>query len=108
MAKTYADLQKRIEDLQKTAETLRQKEVAGVIDRIKVAIQTYQLTASDLGLAAKAAVAPRAPKAGKAAKPKRAAAYRDAEGRTWSGRGRRPAWLNAALAAGKTLDDLRA
>ncbi|MFB2531988.1 H-NS family nucleoid-associated regulatory protein [Paracoccus sp. p4-l81] len=25
---------------------------------------------------------------------------------TWSGRGRRPAWVNEALAAGKGLDDL--
>lgn len=25
---------------------------------------------------------------------------------TWSGRGKRPAWVNEALAAGKTLDDL--
>jgi DNA-binding protein H-NS len=108
MAKTYADIQKRIEDLQKTAETLRQKEVAGVIDRIKVAIQTYQLTADDLGLALKAASAPRAAKGRKATRTTRAAAYRDADGNTWSGRGRRPAWLNAALAAGKTLDDLRA
>ena len=25
---------------------------------------------------------------------------------TWTGRGRRPAWVNAALEAGKTLDDI--
>jgi DNA-binding protein H-NS len=25
---------------------------------------------------------------------------------TWSGRGKRPAWVNEALAAGKTLEDL--
>lgn len=107
MAKTYSDIQKQIEDLRKTAESLRQKEVAGVIDRIKIAIQTYQLTAEDLGLAARAAQA-RSAKGRKATRTTRAALYRDAEGNTWSGRGRRPAWLNAALAAGKTLDDLRA
>jgi DNA-binding protein H-NS len=27
---------------------------------------------------------------------------------TWSGRGKRPTWVNEALAAGKTLDDLAA
>lgn len=27
---------------------------------------------------------------------------------TWSGRGKRPAWINEALAAGKTLEDLAA
>ena len=31
--------------------------------------------------------------------------YRDDAGPAWSGRGRRPGWINAALAAGKTLDD---
>ncbi len=110
MAKTYADIQKEIESLQKAAETLRQKEVAGVIERIKAAISTYQLTASDLGLAGRAA-AP-APKRGKAKRAAKAAArgagYRDDAGNTWSGRGRRPGWINAALAAGKSLDDFRA
>ena len=32
--------------------------------------------------------------------------YRDRQsGATWSGRGLKPLWLNAALKAGKTLDD---
>lgn len=29
-------------------------------------------------------------------------------GLTWSGRGKRPAWVNEALAAGMTMDDLAA
>jgi DNA-binding protein H-NS len=108
MAKTYADIQKEIESLQKTAETLRQKEVAGVIERIKTAIATYQLTARDLGLVARAAApTPMRAKAGKGAKPARRAAFRDEAGNSWSGRGRRPGWVNAALAAGKSLDDFR-
>ncbi len=39
-----------------------------------------------------------------------AAKYRhpDNPGLTWSGRGKRPTWVNEALAAGKTLDDLAA
>jgi DNA-binding protein H-NS len=34
--------------------------------------------------------------------------YRHPEnpGLTWSGRGKRPIWVNEALASGKTLDDL--
>jgi DNA-binding protein H-NS len=109
MAKTYADIQKEIESLQKSAETLRQKEVAGVIDRIKTAIATYQLTAHDLGLTARgAAAAPKRPTARRGRKAARGAVYGDGSGNTWSGRGRRPGWLNAALAAGKTLEDLRA
>jgi DNA-binding protein H-NS len=37
-----------------------------------------------------------------------AAKYRnpDDPSLTWSGRGKRPAWVNEALAAGKTLEDL--
>ncbi len=109
MAKTYADIQKEIESLQKAAETLRQKEVAGVIDRIKTAIATYQLTARDLGLVGRAAApAPKRAKGKRVAKAARGAGYRDDAGNTWSGRGRRPGWINAALAAGKSLDDFRA
>ncbi len=32
--------------------------------------------------------------------------YRDEAGNTWSGRGSRPRWLQAALDSGKTLEDL--
>lgn len=113
MAKTYADIQKEINALQKAAEALREKEIAGVIDRIKVAISTYGLTAADLGLGAKsAAAAPKsarkktAPAKGKAANG--VIRFRDEAGNSWTGRGRRPAWFLAALAAGKKADDLKA
>ena len=33
--------------------------------------------------------------------------FKDEAGNTWSGRGRRPDWLKAALESGKTLEDLR-
>jgi DNA-binding protein H-NS len=32
--------------------------------------------------------------------------YSDANGNTWSGRGKRPTWIMQALAEGKTLEDL--
>ena len=35
------------------------------------------------------------------------AVYGDGNGRTWTGRGRRPQWFIDALAAGKTAEDLR-
>ncbi len=110
MAKTYADIQKEITTLQKAAEALRQKETAGVIERIRIAIATYGLTAADLGLGGKLAAAPK--RAKKAAKAKRKAPgvirYRDDAGHTWTGRGRRPAWFVNALAAGKKAEELRA
>jgi DNA-binding protein H-NS len=108
MAKTYADIQKEIAALQKAAEVARQKEVAGVIDRIKIAIATYQLSARDLGLAGRPAAAPKRRKARKAAKPAATVRYRDEAGHSWSGRGRRPGWFTSALASGKRAEDLRA
>lgn len=50
------------------------------------------LTLSDLGPMAKAPAV-------------RAVKYRDAEGNTWAGRGKRPNWVRVALADGKSLDD---
>ncbi len=111
MAKTYADIQKEIATLQKSAEALRQKEVAGVVERIKTAIATYSLTAHDLGLNGSVAAAPKEKKVRKAraaAKPASKPMYRDESGKTWSGHGRRPGWFLAALAAGKKADELRA
>jgi len=109
MARSYEDIQKEIATLQKTADALRQKEVAGVIDRIKVAIATYQLTARDLGLAGRAVAAPKQAKSRKRkAKSASVPMYRDESGKTWTGRGRRPGWFVAALAAGKKAEDLRA
>ena len=112
MAKTYADIQKEITALQKAAEALRQKEIAGVIDRIKVAIATYQLSAADLGLGGKAAGAPKVAKTRRrkaGAKPAPVAMYKDPDSsKTWSGRGRRPDWFTKALAAGKKAEELRA
>jgi DNA-binding protein H-NS len=110
MTKTYSQLMKQIDSLQREAQDVRRKEVAGVIDRIKEAIQAYNLTAADLGLAAapraakggrKAGKAAAKGKAGKAVAPK----FRDEAGNVWGGRGPRPAWLRTALAAGKKLSD---
>jgi DNA-binding protein H-NS len=114
MAKTYEQIQQQIETLQREADALRAKEVAGVIEKIKAAIDAYGLTAADLGLAK----GPRKPKA-QAAPARRGAAkktraaksgpkYRDDQGNEWVGRGKRPQWIKDALAAGKTLEELAA
>jgi DNA-binding protein H-NS len=111
MARTYADIQKEIAALQKSAEALRHKEVAGVIERIRTAIQTYGLSAADLGFGSKPAAPLKPAKGRRGAKKKTvsAAMYRDPDsGKTWSGHGRRPGWFVSALAAGKTADELHA
>ncbi len=114
MKKSYAQLIKQIEVLQKEAEHVRRSEVDGVIARIREAMSHYGLTAADLGLnkqpaakaAGKAAVkATRKSGKTKAAKPAAVAKFRDEAGNTWVGRGKRPQWLRDALAAGKTLKD---
>ncbi|SCX72619.1 H-NS family nucleoid-associated regulatory protein [Variovorax sp. EL159] len=115
MAKTYLQVQQQIEELQKEADKLRQKEAAGVLSRIKEAIAAYGFTAADLGFdrpigrVASVGHAATKPK-GKdktgvtSALPK----FRDDQGNVWSGRGPRPAWFKAALEAGKSADELLA
>lgn len=114
MTKTYTQVMKQIDGLKAEAERLRRQEIDGVITRIRGAITFYGLTASDLGLArAKAAARAGAPKktrrrrgSAKAAKSASVVKFRDEQGRTWVGRGKRPQWLHEALAAGKKLEDL--
>jgi DNA-binding protein H-NS len=102
---TYAQIQKKIALLQRQADSLRDKEVAGVIDRIKVAISHYGLTAQQLGFGASGA-GPRA--ARRTNKPSATGTrYSDGAGGDWSGRGPRPRWLREALAAGRSLEDFR-
>lgn len=118
MAKTLGQLTKEIEALRAKADVLRAREVAGVIVRIKLAIDAYGLTAEDLGFGGntgdgtsaskskgKATVAPSSGSKA-AAKFSRDAKYQDEAGNSWGGRGPRPAWLKAALAAGRSLDSL--
>lgn len=111
MAQTYAQLQKQIAKLQQQADALRKAEVKGVIDRIKVAIAHYALTAEQLGFA-QAATQSEAHGTRKARAAARATAassatprFSNAEGGSWSGRGARPRWLREALAAGRDLED---
>jgi DNA-binding protein H-NS len=111
MTKTYIQIQKQIETLQREADKLKRKEVEDVIAKIKEAIRVYELTADDLGFDGRVAsrrVATR--KRGRpAAKGKSrgpaTVKYRDESGNTWGGRGPRPQWLREALNAGKSLQD---
>ena len=107
MSKTYAQIQKEIETLQREADKLKRKEIDEVIGRIKEAIRVYELTASDLGLSSssrRGRAAKSARSSGKG-KPASRVKYRDESGNTWGGRGPRPQWLRDALSTGKTLQD---
>ena len=112
MARTLAVIQQQIEKLQKEAEAVKAKEVAGVILRIKVAIASYGLKPNDLFATKgrppgrpKKVVTPKVRKA----KKKAASVIKfrdDASGKTWSGHGKRPNWYIQAIASGKTPEDL--
>lgn len=114
--KSYESLQAEIQKLQKEAEAVRAQEIAEVVTKIKSAIAVYGITAKDLGLGALPSKVKSGPKAiGKAgsrtkskARGSRPVKYRDAAGNEWVGFGKRPAWFVAALAAGKTPEDLLA
>lgn len=104
---TYRNVKAQIEKLEKQAADLLKKEIAGVVAQIRTLMAEYGLTAADLGLSGKAAKASgklRQKKvlAKSAGQPK----YRDpVSGKTWTGRGRAPAWFADAAKQGKQ-DDL--
>lgn len=98
MKKTLASIEAEIEKLKASAEKIRKDEVAGVIGRIRVAIDHYGLTAADLGFGSAGAARQAKPVAGKktatAATGFGIAKYRDpSSGKTWTGRGKPPAWI---------------
>ena len=109
MAKTLNQIEKQIAQLKKEAEALKQKEVGGVVARIKEAIEHYQLTPQDIfGGRGKAPANGKKPGPKKAGRSKGASApkFRSEDGKTWTGHGKRPNWFKAALEAGKTPEDL--
>lgn len=114
MKRSLATIQREIEKLQKEATAIKAKEVGGVIERIKTAIEHYGLTPEDLFTTKKRMGRP--PKVEgaapttkvKVAKKKVAsvAKYADDAGNSWTGHGKRPGWFKTALEHGKTADDL--
>lgn len=98
MTQTYSQIQKKLAKLQREADALRQKEMGGVIARIKVAIEHYGLTADHLfgggGTGKTNSLGKSAP----------GAKYSDGKGQSWSGRGPRPRWLREAIAGGAALE----
>ena len=90
-----ADLEKRIETVQKQART-------DAVAKVRELMAEYGLSVADLN----ARDAPH--KVSKAKGGKVPAKYRDAAtGDTWSGRGLQPKWLRAALASGRKLEDFK-
>ena len=102
---TYQDVLKQIDQLTKEAEKLRQSEVSAAIADIRAKMAQYGITVSDIvGKERKprARKERKSPTAGRKIAPK----YKGKNGELWTGRGRRPAWVEAELANGRTLEDL--
>ena len=112
MARTLVQIKKQIESLEREAGQVRAKEVAGVIQRIKTAIDFYGLTAGDLfGSTGKAAAKGKqiVTKVKKMKKSPVPAKYKDKDtGKTWTGHGKRPGWFVKAIEAGVTVEEMAA
>ena len=118
MAKTLRQIEQQIAKLQREAETVRKKEIGGVVERIRTAVGHYGLTPQDVfgkdagmqgrGRKARASV-PAPAQSARKANPRKGqpvpVKYRDEHGNTWAARGNRPRWLVEALKSGKSLED---
>lgn len=97
---SYQDIMNQIEALKQQAEDARKQEMAAHIAEVKALMAKYGISPADMGFSARGK--------GKGKGATVAAKYRDpASGKTWSGRGRRPAWVAALEASGKSLDSCR-
>jgi DNA-binding protein H-NS len=121
MAKTVAQLTKEIQRLQKQVDAVKASEVAGVVARIKEAIEHYGLTPEQLFGGRKPGRQKNVTQAslpllakGRAAKSKSRttdrgtklpAKFSDGKGNSWSGRGSTPRWLADAIAGGRARED---
>ena len=91
------------EALEREIERAKQQGRSDAIAKIRVLMDEFGLSVSDLsGKSAKV----RSTRGSKVGGGKVPAKYRDSStGETWSGRGLQPRWLKAALAAGHRLDE---
>lgn len=103
MSTSLSKLKSQIARLQKQAAAIE----TGIVARIKADIAKHGLTAEQLfggpstvGTT-QSAVEAKAAKSGAAKPPK----FADGSGNVWGGMGKRPDWIRAALAEGKSLED---
>ena len=125
-AKKIAQIQKQIAKLVKQEQAIRKSAIKGVLSEIKKLMVANSISIEDVKEALRGSGARRRGRPPGPAKAKKAAAkgkkaavkkvtrakakpkYRSPENRkiTWSGRGRKPAWVAKWIAGGKKLDDL--
>ena len=94
------ELKKLQRDVEKSLKAAEQRERAQAIKAAEKAVAEYGFTLDDVTAGPKSKGSAR----GSKATPK----YRNPMNpeQTWTGRGRKPRWIEAALKAGKSLDDM--
>ena len=103
--RSYEEIQAAIKALEAEANEILRSEKAQALSQARALVQKYSLTARELGIDASGAPLIEVPKATrKAVEPKYAQPSNPEL--TWSGRGRTPKWVEAALASGLTLEEL--
>ena len=97
----YAELMAQAQSLMAQAEQARKEELSAVIADIKNKMKQFGISVADLG----AGVGDSSKKSSKS-KSTAPAKYRGPNGELWAGGpGRKPEWVRAVLAAGKSLDE---
>ena len=92
------EFEAKLNELRKQQDLERKGERTQAITTAKELIKNYDLTVSDLGLTGKGPVKRVAGDKRNVVAPK----YKDPEsGKTWTGRGKSPAWLSAQISAGR-------
>lgn len=90
--------QSEIQKMRRAAEQQRKAELSGIIQQIRGLMKQYDLSVEDLGM--------RKARRTKTVKAKGIVKYRNpADGKGWTGKGRKPQWVVDALARGKSLSD---
>ena len=86
--------------LEEQIKTLTETQRAGAIEQITAMMREHGLTSADFRTGTRGASKPKSSDTKKVA-----AKYRDSAGNSWSGRGLKPKWLQAAIASGKKIDE---
>ena len=98
---TYIELKHQAEALLAEAEIVRKQEITEVVQSIKAQMKEYGLTVADLG--GSASTGQRKVAKSKSTAP---AKYRGPNGELWAGGlGRKPEWVRALMAEGKSIED---
>lgn len=97
---SYSELMAQAQTLMAQAEQARKAELANVVADIKAKMKEFGITTADLGGAS-------AKKSSKS-KSTAPAKFRGPNGELWAGGpGRKPEWVRAVLASGKSIEDFR-